>query len=223
MKELGEPNFDNKEDVLDADELKLLEQESDGIAKFFDTVKNAEERRVAVITKMKPFFEAGLIDEDVITPSIEELCAIEGRDAFIKKGLEVMSYYYLARKKDKTGSFESIRREQQGRERINEILEYEFSDGGKSIKIHTWPKKKPGIRKLKLLILSGFNNLAEIINKNPDVEKVEAWSWIVYDHPDLIESLGFVLGEEYETTNEDHPKGRGSEMSRNDFLKKYLK
>ncbi len=216
-----EPRDDQPEKLTEHDQ-KLIEMERGSIAQFFDTVKDPEERKSIMIGKLKPFFDAGLMDENLFLQQIEEICAIDDKEFFVERSLDLMKLYYLARSRDKSGLFDSIRREQHGgRERINEILEYELVDDGRIIKIHTWPREKPGIKKLKMLTDSGFRELAKIIDQNEKIEKVEAWSYLVLKNKKLFEGLGFTLGEEYTTS--EGIEGQGAEISREEFLKRYLK
>ena len=74
----------------------------------------------------------------------------------------------------------------------------------------------------------GLEELAKTVKENQAVKRVEAISWIVADHPKILEKLGFtVVGEIDEEmrrkyyADDNRPIGRAT-VSREDFLRRYL-
>lgn len=101
----------------------------------------------------------------------------------------------------------------------NELLTYDFKED--KLFIHVFSGGLDG----KIgRYTEGLVTVATALEVHPEVKAVEAWSWIVVQHPKILERLGFTV----EKDNEGKPiifgdqQGRAS-MSREDFLTKYLK
>lgn len=206
--------------VFTEDEIQAMEAERSGFGRFFDSTKTPGERKEKLIGRFRFLFDAGLLDEKIYISKIEEACNCEDKDIFVAKIVELVKPYYILRRGDTGGVIRRDRLRQQGREEVNDILEYEICDDGKTIRIHVWPEKEPGIRKLKELIATGFRDLAKVISRNEKVAKIEGFSWIIYKHPKLIEGMGFKLGKQQPFG--DDQSGQWAEISREDFLKRYL-
>lgn len=77
--------------------------------------------------------------------------------------------------------------------RINDLLGFEFNEDLKQIDIHIANQKdKPLGEKLRLL-REGFRELADFLKHKSEIEKINATSWIVKEHPKLLERLGFTI------------------------------
>jgi hypothetical protein len=101
----------------------------------------------------------------------------------------------------------------------NELLTYDIK--GDKLFIHVFSGGLDG----KIgRYAEGLATVATTLETHQEVKMVEAWSWIVVQHPKILERLGFTV----EKDGEGRPivfgdqQGHAS-MSREDFLMKYLK
>jgi len=107
---------------------------------------------------------------------------------------------------------------------INRLLSYEKS--GSVIYIHA-PAGKTVDNKITLY-REGMRRLAEIVEKDPEVEKITTISYLVAEHPGLFTTIGFEVGEvsdeirQQNFVSEEHGIKR-AEISREKFLKRFLK
>ncbi|MGD0577199.1 MAG: hypothetical protein ABSA74_03940, partial [Candidatus Staskawiczbacteria bacterium] len=206
---------------LNAEETKKLEDAAPAIANIFETARTPQERIDVILSRFKPFFDAGLLDEKALMLQIENCCSVEDKDTFIQRVTELAKVYFLAKRRDTTGVEHVAMVSEQGRTAVNEILDYDYDDNGKTIQIHLAPTNKPGMKKLKELMLSGLQDLADVVEQNEGILKIGARSPLVYKNPRLVEKLGFKLvGDVYIWKGE---KSRASEMSREEFLERYLR
>ena len=91
--------------------------------------------------------------------------------------------------------------------------------------------KKEGITSFKKEVDNGLRKLAEIIKSNNRIQSIWMTSWIVTEHPLLIEKLGFIIigkvqGMEnkqmgYDEKGRKRPPGISAIMKREDFLSRY--
>ena len=119
--------------------------------------------------------------------------------------------------------------------RINGILTYGINENEKLIHIHIVPDiktSKLAFKEKKKILLEGFSQIADILRKKTEIERITAMSPLLARSPKFIMSLGFssplpVSESEwkenfiYEYQN-NTPVGF-SEITRADFLKRYLK
>lgn len=110
---------------------------------------------------------------------------------------------------------------------LTEALSYHMSQDGRSAFLHMLPDEKLNAIKLIRSTREGLIKMAEVVKDNENIEEINATSWIVADHPKLLERLGFkVDGEIDEATRRAHfgnetRKIFKASMSRNDFLEMY--
>ena len=110
--------------------------------------------------------------------------------------------------------------------RINDALWYHVSKGHPNeIAIHLFSmeigKSFSERKKAFNLYKDGLSELAHRMKTDPkltNIAQVVGWSKLVYEHPDIVKSLGF------EITERDEEKGEALAIrSREDFLKKYVR
>jgi hypothetical protein len=119
--------------------------------------------------------------------------------------------------------------------RINGILTYGVDERAKLIHIHIQPNSETNkltFAEKKKMLLDGFSHLAEIINKDKEIQKITGMSPMIARSPKFMMSLGF---SEPVPVSEDEWKENFiyeyqnnipvsySEIARVDFLNKYLK
>lgn len=105
---------------------------------------------------------------------------------------------------------------------VNESLSYDIH--GDSLKIHVFTG---GLGSLTRYI-DGLSTVAEALEQHPEVTTVDAISWIVVKHPDILErKLGFTVQREVDgkptARTVDNEEIGYAFMTREDFLSKYLK
>jgi hypothetical protein len=107
---------------------------------------------------------------------------------------------------------------EEGRNQVNELLSYDIRGNQLYIHVSGWEAK---LTKYK----EGLQEVAMVVRQNSDIETVEAVSWIVLEHPKILERLGFTVDKEAGQVALDG-QGDGiagrAYMTRNDFLEKYL-
>jgi hypothetical protein len=191
------------------------------IGEIFDRLKTSDERRELIISKFKPFFDAGMANVDEFMPVVEQCACAGDRDFFINRATELARMFMLMRRSDTKGIVErSADFERRGiSNKIIGYLDYEDINEDKSVNIHIspLPDKKPGVR-LRSEIVNEFKELARRLKDDLSVEKIEVNSWIVFKHPELIEKLGFTLMEKSEWKGE--PSQR-AEISIGEFRRIY--
>ncbi|MDR3559119.1 MAG: hypothetical protein P4L62_04255 [Candidatus Pacebacteria bacterium] len=112
---------------------------------------------------------------------------------------------------------------------INELLSYGLGDS--HIHIHMVPDKK--VENFISALKDGMRKLTEIVRNNENIKEVTATSWIVAEHPKLMERFGFVIdGEVDDNFRREHFAGDFDDetrpiwkahISREALLEKYIK
>ena len=105
---------------------------------------------------------------------------------------------------------------------LNFLLYYEVYDNDREIKLHVYNAQDLTLsRKLKLL-KHGFNKLAKMLQDNAKfskIEKITGTSWIITEHPKLMQGLGFTLKDGTEES-EKHKQDYKTQKKRSIYLKK---
>lgn len=98
---------------------------------------------------------------------------------------------------------------------LNEVLAYGEGPPG-TIHIHLAPSED--IPNLLTEVKNGLVRLAALFREHPDWQTVSAKSWIIEQHPRIIERLGFTLESPREGSGK--PSGSAS-MTRENLLRRY--
>jgi len=155
---------------------------------------------------------------------------IQDKEEFVKRVIEILRPV-LEFKVQRPKEFEKIGREAtirgENHIRLSEVLYCEEDKKERTIAIHLAPSTTLGIAETKKSVLEGLEKLAKMLDKNEEVEKIIAISWIFGKNPALGEKLlGFpdirILTEEEKEKRFIKSKDVWGEgiMSREDFLKK---
>ncbi|MFH0890895.1 MAG: hypothetical protein V1856_02595 [Candidatus Liptonbacteria bacterium] len=105
------------------------------------------------------------------------------------------------------------------RKPVNQLLAHDISDG--TLYLHILPNWNTPPGEQKGLLIDGLEAIARILDKNPEIKKVAGGSLLVAKQPGIAERLGFTIkGIEIDKTKR---RTGEVEMSRDDFLAKYLK
>ncbi len=166
-----------------------------------------------------------------IISGLKESLNIKEKDKFISYLLKIIEPLFILRV-DNPKFFEKLQREaiinneKDKNIRLSEFTYFRFHENG--ISIHLAPAreflKEKGVKAFINDVQTGLKNLASIIKDKKDIKKVTATSWIVNEHPGLMETLGFTVDDkEIDPPPEslDKRKKRESWMLLEDFLAKY--
>lgn len=168
------------------------------------------------------------VDKDLFN-GLDELANIEDDDEFVAQ-LSHRLQPMVDVKLDQPELYESIQQqiilERPGYVKVNDLFAYELGKNDTYFQLHIFPVET---RKDKLsLIKEGMKGLAEVVNKNPNIQEVVAVAWIVASNPGLMERLGFEIDGPMseEERNEYFPIEAGevgkAHITREELLKRYL-
>lgn len=122
--------------------------------------------------------------------------------------------------------------ESSGSTELNRMLAYaKFQD---AVLLHVSPSKTLQLSEKLRFLNDGLNKLADVLVNDPKIKKVQGSSWIMQENPRLVERLGFRIEEIPKMEKAIHflvnlfrkeksPQYKSASMSREDFLKRYLK
>lgn len=124
--------------------------------------------------------------------------------------------------------FEKIRSSFSPKEKFisaNELVSYGMEDD--LIHIHVVPKEK--VENIFIKFREGLQEIAKIVNENPNIKKVSGSSWLVAENAEALERrYGFTIdGEIDEKMRKEHfayekRKVWGMHIDREEFLRRYL-
>jgi hypothetical protein len=207
-----------------------IERAKKRLGKIFNEHKDGAKGIEDILSIVNPILESDLIDGEKIRQSLEQCSTIKDREEFVEKTFSALEPILDLRKKNPE-AFEKLQRksfiEQEKFTPLNEILSY--GGNGDLVHIHLAPAKTIGIGEMRRLIKDGFEKLARIVEENKEIKKIAATSWIIAEHPKIMERFGFeVEGEIDEETRQRHfvdddREIHGAAMTRKEFLSKYLK
>lgn len=175
------------------------------------------------------------IDSNSIRQALTDCAKIDDKTEFVNKTFEILKPL-LDIKFSNPQLFEELQRKHflldNKFNSLNELLHYDINDDGWA-HIHIAPFETiPAKEKSKLLILfnEGMEKLAEILKNNDNIKGVIAESWIVAEHPKILERYGFkITGEIDEETRQRYYGGGGEQraihsayIDREKFLEKFL-
>jgi hypothetical protein len=159
---------------------------------------------------------------------LDELANIENDNEFI------VALSYCLRplvdvKIDQPELYESIQQqvilERPGYVKVNDLFAYE-PVGNDVYQLHIFPVRT---RSDKLgLIKEGMKQLAEVVDKDPNIKEIRGTSWIVASNPGLMKMLGFTIDapmseqERKEYFPNDTRDIRKAHITREELLGKYL-
>ena len=120
---------------------------------------------------------------------------------------------------------ERLEREQIRREpgSINELLHYDVRES--DIYLHVAPARTLPLETKLRLFREGFHILAEKLKTDPElrgIKNIIGESWIAREHPELLQKLGFTVGD-FELTEDGILEYNTSiaQISRDEFIKRY--
>lgn len=197
---------------------KELERAKNNWGKLFDEFQDPQERIEVLLSRMEWIFEINVVDGKKILENLQGLSEENDRQEFINKIVEALSPILELSKKNPEVFEEAQRKfvQEKGGNVVNEVFYYDMHEGG--VEIHVFPAKSLGPAKIKKKFLEGLRELANVIEKDSSLTTIKAVSWIIFEKPALVELLGFTVTG----MNEEQREGN-AEISREEFLKRYLK
>lgn len=216
------------ESVGDISEVQKKQREMDiyrEIAKgkirmFFDSCANGRER-IENLKKVNEEFLSLLKNRKDVEKALDICESIDNRDEFAERVSEILKPIIDL----ELEKYDQLNSGEKKRIAINEVFSYNVE--GDIIQIHVFSgKKEYGIANK---FIDGLRKLAKVVNENPDIKIIEAVSWIVSEHPSLIEKkMGFTIGGEVDAKYikehfpDDNREIKKAYITRGDFLNKYL-
>lgn len=201
-----------------------LMRSKENIARFFDINKDKLAEEIErIISDLDAWIKSDFLPGQNIKESLRQCSNIKNREKFIEDMLVALKPIFDFKRNDPL-NFEIIERkdydEYSGYKRVNDLIYYDTIDS--KIAIHIAHSRY--IKGKKSLLLDGLAELARMVESSRDIDKIEGESWIIARKPKLVEKLGFTL-EDIAIESPEMPGVpiRRAYMSREDFLKKYLK
>jgi len=217
------PNLSEQFKVQRKNKLEKKDEKTKSDLKdLFNRYSTGPERIKAIQTQLKRF--SHLLSEEqkeYLAKSISEIENIIDENEFVEKMFPVAKYY-LGIKAEHLGQFEEIDRQRMYDEHptykeLNQLFAYELEDG--EIRLHVPSNEGTPIKDKLGLMEDGLKKLAEIVRDYPNIKLVAGRSWIVGEHPKLLERLGFEVSE-IETNPQGIKVGLAT-ISREELLKRY--
>jgi hypothetical protein len=217
MKEFFQPEAPKKEEnPIDKDLFyKLTKQKLSQLFSMFPTSRECIDEFISENGDMFKDTENG----DSMKVQLQQCGDIKDKRLFVETVFEILkpAYDHMF---DALEGFTAL--EIKERVQVNEFLSYDIQEN--KLNVHVF---SGGLEGSFAKYAEGLCEVARVIEQHKEVESVEAVSWIVVKHPKILERLGFTIEKEdngqpkVETSNGE-VTGHAS-MTREDFLKKYLK
>jgi hypothetical protein len=195
---------------------------------IFESEKTGE-ARVAKIRENLVILRSLIGPPDEFLSGLDSCSQIEDEEKFVSRVFEIITPIIDVRFSDPV-KYELFSRKaflEDGRfTSVNELLAYNIIDN--TLILHVPPNETTSLKDKLKLLKDGFKAIAKIVETDNNIQEIEGSSWIIADHPDLIERLGFTLeGPIPEEQRRgyfgiDPREMHSAKMSRADFLKKYL-
>jgi len=185
---------------------------------IFNSFSSGVERIEHMIVENRELFDA-LENGEEIENRLRACGEIEDKGEFVKAALEVMwPIIEVEMEKSNLNNEKIVCRKQ-----VNEMLSYDIQDG--CVYVHVFSGGwKTSLKKY----IDGLKELAKDIEKDESIKMVMAVSWIVIEHPRILEKIGFHIDSEITNENikrelsfEDRKFGQ-AHMTREEFLNRYL-
>lgn len=205
---------------------------------WFDSESDPAHRVDMMARALEPFCEHIGEEGKAVSQNVRELESELDRDRFIGRFLEATQPIVEIRRSNRD-QFERILQQSSeimsDRRFLSDLLtmENEVHDG--EVRLHLYDTsdlrkygEASGIKKSKMVLADlerGLKNLAKIVEANPDIQRVNGYSWLVAKQPALFERYGFVVdagGPTASTKPEGRPK-QGATISREELLRRFLK
>lgn len=196
---------------------------------FWDLYPEPAERIDRIKKKVKVIAEQVLEDSEAFMASIEACQYIEEKEVFVQAIVSAVEPLRQARLEDPVG-FEAAQREYfyaiEKFIQVNDLISYSLK--GSTVEIHIAPSQTVSMGKKLTMLREGLTGLAKVVQENEDVETITGTSWIVAQHPALMEKLGFEvegqisddeMREEFPAENREVHRAR---INRQELLDKYL-
>jgi hypothetical protein len=222
-----------KSSIEKANEPDIYSRAKDGIVDICKKFQDPRARVAEIIRRIDPFIK--YIDKAVLPEAkindiinrLEECVAIDDESEFIYTITVVIKPLLDLRVKH-AYEFEAaqarVMNETSDFKEINRLVSY--GKDGATIHLHAPPGKT--VENKITFYRQALRDLAVIINNDPEIQEIDASSFLVAEHPELFTRLGFRVEEVTDEFRQAHFANEErdikiAKIDREDFLKKFLK
>jgi hypothetical protein len=172
-----------------------------GFGETFDKFESTDERVREVLDRGVHRLESVVPDEEVLEAARTNLSNVRAtdRDAFVLESIEAMkpvTEYRTAHYKEFQEASRRNFMEQPSFTPLNEVVAIDTEVAPGVIGLQIAPAED--VPNLRGVVEDGLRKLAERFRDDPELQKVWGKSWIVKEHPRLVERMGFTLEGENE-------------------------
>jgi len=178
--------------------LKFITETRFFLEKIYESYNDPDARIEEIMKQLEPFFRH--IDKDVLSyqtikdirESLEDCREIKGKKKFIDKVIEILKPIFDVKKTHSQEYEEAEARasnEKQGYIELNRLVTYEKS--GDTVQLHHSLAKTIGPK--RELYNDAMRKLAKVVKDDPNIQIIEATSWIVAKAPTLFTRNGFTV------------------------------
>lgn len=234
---MGDPEqFNVTNDSVESVEKKSKEEKTyeklkNRVREFFQSRSTGKERIEEIISKTESYLGVYAGNEAKNIKKLLFDCQdIEGEDEFTEKVTEILKPL-LDFRLSQPEAFEQIARKEFVKNGkfipVNEMLSYGRGEDG-WLHIHIAPHEASSMREKLKLFKEGMKKFAEMAQGDDSVMGLKGTSWIVTEHPRILERFHFTLtGKISEELRERHfsdeeRETQGAYISREELIKRYL-
>ena len=161
---------------------------------LYQTHDNNQERINIAKQKITLLVTTVLEDDNQVMSNLDKCVKIENKDDFIIAIIDALKPLRDAKINDPEGFEEAQRQgwvESSNFTKINDLISYGIDEG--TMHIHVAPNETTSNAKKLSMLKEGMGGFAKAVKKNEAIEKITGTSWIVAEHPRLLEKLGFTV------------------------------
>lgn len=229
-----------EQNPLEQQKIKIdaVRKEMEGkLGRLFDEKEKLKKSIDNLILKLDILQKNGLVfNQEEVISGLKESEGIGDKEAFMAHLMKVLEPLIVLRV-TQASTFEKTERDtlNDGENlKLSEVLYTSLGEvNNKGIAIHLASAaeliKEKGMGNFKREIENGLVKLAEIVEADPNIERIDAVSWIVAKNPVLLKRLGFtVVGEiseeeKGENFSDEKRPIAAAYINRKEFLAKYGK
>ena len=208
----------------------FTEEAKRSFSRIFDS-KEVQKGIDDVIPVIERIPDSEVSNKEEVIKGLKESVEIKDKNTFINNVLKVIEPIRIF-SLNNPKLFEEMQREhivtKEENTKLSGVLFCGFDEERHSAHIHLTPArefiKNFGVKAFINEVKDGLYVLAEMLKDKKDIKEVTATSWIVLEHPALMENLGFTIADKklgLSSSPNDERKARDSYMYREDFLTKY--
>lgn len=210
---------------------RYLDRAGEFLADLFRNNSTSEERMAKFRQNIGGFVKSAgeYLDVPALELSLQQCAAAMTEEEFIERGLAAVRPI-IALQIDRPDLARKAFYERHEFTPLSRALSFGVTEDGYVAHIHLAPAAD--IRNLREDVTEGLHKLADLIRENPDqyqaLERITATSWIVSEHPRVLERLGFTIDGPVSEASARHRREQGETRPASrahidipDFLAKY--